>query len=235
LREHDRARELLGPYLLGELSAEEEAELRGHLEGCAACRAELVELRQAHESLKAAYVPPPPELKRRVMGRLSRPRRRRSVLLVAASLALVTLLGSAVFSGGTFLEILAPGEYAAASLEPTGLAPGAGGEARLRESGENVRVRLEVWGLPEQRSGEFYEVWFVRGEDRVSAGSFTVGPGGKAEVDASVPARLAREFPAIGITAETAPGDPRPSGDKVLGAELEGSQAGLPRIVAANT
>lgn len=230
MNEHDRAWELFGTHLLGEASLEEEAELRAHLEGCPECRAELEGLRLAHESMQAASITPPPELKRRVMGRLPRRRGRRAAVLAAAAL-LVATLSAGLLSAG----VIAPTEYATAPLEATALAPGAGGEARLRESGENVRVRLEVWGLPEQDPGEFYEVWFVRGEDRVSAGSFTVGPGGTAEVDASVPARLAREFPAIGITAETAPGDPRPSGKKVLGAELDGSQANLRPIVAAHT
>jgi hypothetical protein len=215
MREHDRARELLGLYALEELSPEEESELREHLNGCPACREEMEVLRKARSRLRGAFVAPPPELKQRVMDRLPRRAKRRSTFLVAAALLLVFISGGTFFAG-----LIAPAEYATSSLGPTALAPGAGGEARLRESGANVQVSLEVWGLPNQRSDEFYEVWFVRGEERVSAGSFTVGPEGRAKINASVPAELAKEYPAVGITAEEAPGDPRPSGEKVLGGEL---------------
>lgn len=231
MHEHDRAQELLVSYVLGELGPEEESKLRGHLEGCPECRAELEEFQQAHGRLKAAHVPPPAELKQRVMGRL--PGRRRSrgrfVPAVAAALALVALLG-----GLSLSTILAPREYAVASLGPTALAPEAGGEARLREAGANVQVRLEVWGLPQQRPDGYYELWFVKGDDRVSAGSFTVGPDGKATVEASVPAKLAEEYRGLGITSEKSPGDPRPSPSKVLGGELGEPRASV-RAVAANT
>jgi anti-sigma factor RsiW len=36
----DRFEELLGPYLLGELTVEEERELERHLEACSECRHE---------------------------------------------------------------------------------------------------------------------------------------------------------------------------------------------------
>lgn len=215
MREHDRARELLGLYALDELSSEEESELREHLEGCPACREEMEELRQARSRLRGAFVAPPPELKQRVMGRLPRRGKRRATVLVAAALLLVFLSGGAFFTA-----IIAPAEYATSSLGPTALAPGAGGEARLRESGANVQVSLEVWGLP-QRDAGYYELWFVRGDDRVSGGGFEVGPKGRAEVDLSVPAGVAEGYRQIGITAEEDPGDPRPSPTKVLGGELE--------------
>lgn len=47
----DRFEELLGPYLLGELSGEEEGELERHLQECPRCRDELERLRQTHTLL----------------------------------------------------------------------------------------------------------------------------------------------------------------------------------------
>ena len=44
----DRFKERFGPYLLGELTVEEELELERHLEECPECRHELDRARQAH-------------------------------------------------------------------------------------------------------------------------------------------------------------------------------------------
>ena len=67
----DRFEEFLGPYLLGELSVEEERELERHLEGCSGCRGELARARQTHDLLRelAAGGPPPPELRDHVLAR----------------------------------------------------------------------------------------------------------------------------------------------------------------------
>ena len=70
MSEEDRFGELLGPYLLGELSAAEERELERHLEGCPACRAELDLLQRTHTLLRStAAMTPSPELKARVLAR----------------------------------------------------------------------------------------------------------------------------------------------------------------------
>lgn len=63
-----RAKELLGPYLLGELSGEEERELEERLENSGECQRELAELREAHEFLRQPSYSPPPELKERVLS-----------------------------------------------------------------------------------------------------------------------------------------------------------------------
>lgn len=62
-----RARELLGPYLLGGLSGEEERELEERLENSRDFQRELAELREAHEFLREPAYSPPPELKERVL------------------------------------------------------------------------------------------------------------------------------------------------------------------------
>ena len=65
----DRFEELLGPYLLGELSVEEERELERHLEGCPRCRGELERIRQTHNLLRQlAANEPPAELEDRVLA-----------------------------------------------------------------------------------------------------------------------------------------------------------------------
>jgi hypothetical protein len=216
--EHRRARELMGPYLQGGLDAQEEDWLRGHLEGCAGCAAELEEVRQAHDLLAGASVPPPPELKGRVLSRLPKRRRKRrrwQVAMAAAALFLIFLVGAVLPA-----VLTPPGEEAAASLAPTDLASGAGGEVRLREDGANAQVRMRVWGLPPRGADGYYELWFVKGEDRVSGGTFSVDSSGRADVDLSVPASVPEEYRGIGVTAEETSGDPGPSPEKVLGGEL---------------
>ncbi len=65
----DRFEELHGPYLLGELSAEEERELERHLEGCSPCQSRLESARRAHALLRDAARAPSPESKARVLKR----------------------------------------------------------------------------------------------------------------------------------------------------------------------
>ena len=65
----DRFEELHGPYLLGELSAEEERELKRHLEGCSPCRGRLESARRVHALLRAAALAPSPESKALVLKR----------------------------------------------------------------------------------------------------------------------------------------------------------------------
>ncbi len=116
----------------------------------------------------------------------------------------------------------APPGRIAASLSPTELAPRADGEVRLEGVGPNLRVSLDVSGLPLLEPGEYYELWFVNGEDRISGGGFTVDHRGRATVDMNAPSAAA-DYPSIGITSEESPGDPRPSPTKVLGGELRES------------
>lgn len=69
----DRPGALLGPFLLGELTADEELELERHLEGCPGCRSELNLLRQTHDLLRwLAENELPPDLKARTLERAKR-------------------------------------------------------------------------------------------------------------------------------------------------------------------
>jgi len=105
-------------------------------------------------------------------------------------------------------------------LASTVLAPDGAGEIRLREAGDNVEVELEVRGLPEPREDEYYELWFVDDDGRMSGGTFRVGPEGWASVNLTAPA-VAQIYPAVGTTREPDDGDPRSSGEKGLGGELQ--------------
>ncbi len=219
MSEHPEVRDLLGPYVMGALGPEEEREVEEHLEGCASCREEARDLRLAHEGLvdlANTTEMPPPELKGRVIPRMPR---RGSLVAAAAVLGVLAVLGALLYSSGLFGR----DQVASATLEPTELAPGAGGELRVREDDPNARAELEVWGLPRPGPNEYYELWFREEGGRVSAGTFTVGAQGRETLYMSVPEE-ASDYQQVGITLEKFPEEPRMSSAKaVLRGELDES------------
>ena len=224
MSEHSRIRDLLGPYVLGALEPEEEREVEEHLSRCARCREEAQDLRLAHErltDLAGVTQTPPTELKERVMYGVPRRERRRAPLAIVAVAAALCVL--AVLVGLYSSTILGREALASANLEPTDLAPRAGGELRLQDDDPNARAELEVWGLPRPGKDEYYELWFGTEEGRMSAGTFTVDADGQDTIYMSVPEE-ASEYQRVGITLETFPREPRISSAKVvLGGELRGS------------
>jgi hypothetical protein len=220
MSDHPETRNLLGPYVMGALEPREEREVEEHLEGCAGCREEAQELRLAHERLaELAYTTeaPPPDLKDRVAAGIPRRESRRRVpswlAAVAAALCVIAVLG-AIFTP----DLFGGGSVAAATLSPTDQAPDAGGEISIQGAGKNMEVRLEAWGLPACKHEHYYELWLVEGEERVSAGSFTVGPSGRADVSMNAP-NFAGSYPGVGITYEKDK-NPDASDMKVLSGEL---------------
>ncbi|MCA3749034.1 MAG: anti-sigma factor [Rubrobacter sp.] len=208
---HARTGERLGPYLLGHLDPEERAEVEAHLRECPVCREELEGLRAAHRALRAAAaLRPPSGVRERLPGG-----RGRGLLLrpaLAAALLVVLVAGGVLYAA---LHRPDTAEAMTATLSPTRLAPEARGELRMEEAGSNMRVRLEVSGLPPLGRGEYYEVWFVRDGQRISCGGFTVDEAGRASVVMNAP-KAAYGYRRVGITREHSPGDPRPSRERVL-------------------
>lgn len=97
----------------------------------------------------------------------------------------------------------------------------AGGQATIRTGPTGQEVQLAVHGLPASAPGWYYECWFVGPGDseqrpnRVSAGTFTVGANGQANVrlvSAADPAK----FPKLGVTLEPDDGNPGRTGPKYL-------------------
>jgi hypothetical protein len=220
----DRFSGLLGPYVLRDLTANEKNELENHLEGCPACRNELENIRRTHEILrKEAATVPPPELKDRVLaqatGEISERSRSRWRLLVPATAALLVV---AVFGVGLLLAFL-DDSSAGLPLTATALAPEASGVVRGEPAGENIRIELEVRGLPELGEDEYYEMWYYteneEGGGRISCGAFRTGPEGQTTVIFTTPLN-AREYPEIEVTREPDNGEPASSGEAVLEGEL---------------
>jgi anti-sigma-K factor RskA len=220
MSEHPHTMDLLGPYVMGTLEPYEEREVEYHLERCADCREEAQELQLAHERLAdLAYSTgaPPEDLKARVVAGI--PRREASrrvptwVAAVAAAFCVLAVLAVIITP-----DLFGGRAMASANLGPTGRAPGAGGEVSIRGTGENMEMRLEAWGLPPCKSEQYYELWLVEGDERVSAGSFSVGQSGRVEVTLSAP-NFAASYPSVGVTAEYDK-DPTASDAKMLSGEL---------------
>lgn len=108
------------------------------------------------------------------------------VLAVVAVAALIAGVGSGLFSalqpqqpaGVVALEqlVAAPDAQRAATQVP------GGGEAALTWSAEQGRAVLVTAGLPAAPSGHTYELWFVRGEEKIPAGTFDPDERGVAAV-----------------------------------------------------
>jgi hypothetical protein len=221
----DRFRDLLGPYVLGELADGEARELQRHLEECSSCRDDLEEVRSAHGLLQSAVAGPPPELKEWVLARARSERRPppagrwRIWLPVAAALLVVAALGFGVLRTVT-------GPSAGLALAATGAAPQAGGELRGEKIGDNLKVELDAWGLPDPGKGGYYEMWYARkGGGRISCGTFTAAPDGTANVSMSAPVS-AVAYSEIEITQEPDDGNPGSSGKVVLEGSLSDLESG---------
>ena len=220
----DSFEHLLGPYVLGELTDAEQRELERHLEECPSCRDDLDDVRRAHAVLRAEADGPPPELKEWVLARArNEPRQRatggrtaggRRLWLPAVAAALVI----AVLGLGLLRTASDPSDGLA--LTATDAAPQAGGELRGERVGDNLRIELEAWGLPEAGRGEYYEMWYAKeGGGRISCGTFSAQPDGRTTVDMSAPAG-AVAYPEVEITLEPDDGDPGSSGQVVLKGSL---------------
>jgi hypothetical protein len=219
----DRFGDLLGPYVLGELTPEEERELERHLEACSSCWDELRAVWGIHNALReAAASEPPPELRARTLARAKGESSSTALsglrwtvwVPMAAALLVATVLGFGLLRS----IIYDPSD--GVPLTATALAPEAGGEVRGEVVGENLQVELEVWGMPELRENEYYEMWYYAEDgSRISCGTFRTGPGGRTTVNLSAPAS-ARSYPEIEVTRELDDGNPAANGDEVLGGSL---------------
>ena len=90
-------------------------------------------------------------------------------------------------------------------------------------AGENIRIELEVRGLPELGEDEYYEMWYYAEEEhgggRISCGAFRTAPEGQTIVNFTTPLN-ARDYPEIEVTREPDDGDPASSGEAVLEGDL---------------
>jgi len=235
----DDVRILLGSYALDGLEPGETAQVERHLQSCAACRHALAELAPLPALLDlvdpdaSPGAVPSPALEDAVLAgfatqraerRLRRGRRRpgsgrgaprwRLALPsgVAGALAAVVILA--------LTGVLSPspdGGQDVTLVSPTGSGD-ARATARLTGTSAGTRVELDA-ELPALARGQVYELWFVRGTERVSAGTFTVDARGRADVRLTSAARGDR-YERLGITREPDAADPARNGPSVAVGEL---------------
>ena len=170
----------LGAAAVEGIDPPDDIALRAHLDGCAACRAELRELTQVaralsslpFSALEAAPAEPSGELAERVLERLARERnavrsrRVRRVLisaaasasLAAAVIAAVLVVGGGNGPAGTRVVLPAVGrEHASAT-------------ATLRAAPAGTEVEMKVTGL---HRGDYYWLWVTdENGKRLPAGTF---------------------------------------------------------------
>lgn len=161
----------------------------------------------------AAEVEAPASLRARIdaqRGARATVRPRRGVVLgvagAAATAAAAIAIGLAVFGPSTSAQRFE------ATLAPTGLVPGAQGQATLTKTSSGWRIELDAAGLPRLDRGRFYEAWLRNATGRlVPIGTFNEGR--KVTLWAGVtPLR----FTTLTVTREEADGNQASSGEKVL-------------------
>jgi anti-sigma-K factor RskA len=134
--------------------------------------------------------------------RFDRSKYRRIILPSAAAATVVAMVALGVFFG--FMREEPP--VATIQLVPTpqeaaGL-DGYWGVAEIRpQPSGNQQVELKLNNFEEPKPNSYYELWFVSGEKRISAGSFTSVGQGETRVLLNAPPE-ARDYPTLLITEE---------------------------------
>ena len=175
----------LGPYVLGLLAADDAEAFEDHLAACAECRDEVGRLSALPGLLEQAAPATMASagLEARTLAAVERAARARRARLgarffaVAAALALVVgatvLLGRGSSPSFTVRLVAADGG-------------GARGTARVFAVGGGRVVDLDVRGLARTGPETYYECWYVEtpglAPTHVTAGTFVVGPNGRAHV-----------------------------------------------------
>ncbi|WP_148570729.1 anti-sigma factor [Nocardioides caldifontis] len=222
---------LSGAYALDALSPEEAAEFRSHLEGCAACRDEVRELRRAAALMGAAEAePPPPELKARVLAAADRtpqqpprldlrprergaqPRRWRT--WVAAAAAAVVVAGGAAVT----VDALRDDEPVPTAVEQVFEAEDArtatvetanGGRLTVGVSPSRNEMAVDTSGLPDPGEGRVYQIWAVHGTEMVSAAVLD-------DVEAGAAMGMPEEDTEVALTVEPAGGSEQPTSAPIV-------------------
>jgi hypothetical protein len=153
-------------------------------------------------------------------SRLNRFKNLRIILPSVAAAAVVAMVTLGVFFGFMREELpvatiqLVPTPDEAAGLK------GYWGVAEIRpQPSGNQQVELKLNNFEEPKPNSYYELWFVSGERRISAGSFTSVGQGETKVLLNVPPE-ARNYHTLLITEEHMDNDTAPSQEVALKGEM---------------
>lgn len=214
---------LVGPYVLDALPPGEREEFEAHLAQCPECQAEAAELRETAAHLaRSAALPPPPDLRQRVLAEAARTRqvpprgrlaatatRRRWVagLVAAAAVLVVVALGTVTVQAQRRADraeqltaiVADPGAHSV-DLD------GEEGTLRLVVSPDHGASVLVARGLPAPPEGKVYALWYQRDGHMVPAGLFHPDDDGavRTRVD-GIPTDV------VGVTVEPDGGSDEPT------------------------
>lgn len=206
---HRRLRELLGAFSLGDLPEAEASGLRAHLDGCAACRAELAEIAPLAKDLRgvnpdalSSLPTPPADLGDRIRGQVvaerelvearERRTRRRTVVRrrtrrAVAAAATVALAAGALGAGTVLGRSTAPEIQAlpapSASLVPSFEKVVLRASAGLRA--DTAELVPHTWGVEARfegsgfAAGRVYRAAFRARDGRMVPAGEFLGTGGK--------------------------------------------------------
>ena len=229
---------LTGAYAMDALDELERARFEQHLATCEDCRAEVAELRETAALLsETVAVPPPASLRDSVLAGISQVRplapevpaasathhaahpaaRRRGWVpfLVAAALALIVGVGALVtqpWAPSDDVERLTAAEQVlqAPDAQEVYVDLGEAGRATLTRSKSQDRAVITTEDMVSAPSGKDYELWFIEGDEFVSAGLMPDEPDQTVVLDGSAGAAAA-----VGITVEPEGGSKQPTSDPI--------------------
>jgi len=228
---------LTGAYAMDALDDLERARFEQHLASCEDCRAEVAELRETAALLaETVAVTPPASLRDSVLAGISQVRplapevstsptphaghpaaRGRGWIpfLVAAALALIVGIGAAVtqpWAGSDDVDRLTAAEQVlqAPDAEQVSVDLGEAGRATLTRSKSHDRAVITTEDMVSAPTGKDYELWFIDGDEIVSAGLMPDAPDQTVVLDGS-----AGGAAAVGITVEPDGGSDQPTTDPI--------------------
>jgi hypothetical protein len=134
----------------------------------------------------------------------------------AATSAVAGAAAAALVFVGITLARHGPPPKLRVALMPTALAPGSGGQAKLRETSSGWEIKLDTHNLVRLDHGRYYEAWFEGPKGIVSVGTFHTGA--KITLWSGVEAD---EYETLTVTVEQEDGNPASSLQRVLTASLK--------------
>lgn len=226
--------EILSDYVLDALSDEEICQVAAHLESCATCQAEYLQLLRVLEELPLALQQsePPSRVKVSLMKAIHGHKLasdqsashsfweqlrgilgKRLFVIGTAVMLLLMIANVWLWSQNRRLGQLASQPWQVVTLLSNETASGAMGELILDSRGESGTLLVD--NLDALDSDYQYQVWLIRNGERVSAGVFSVNQQGYASmlIQASDPLT---SYDSIGISVEPFGGSSGPTGARVL-------------------
>ncbi len=234
--------ELLPAYALGSLDEDERLLVAEHLSACPVCATELLTYQALADqlALAAPNVTPSPDLKHRLMVRISaspatlsnpsrpswwrqRPNFAQPPVLAWGMFSFLLILVLAVSNLLLWQRVnqleatLRAGGMRAIPLTSTGLVPSAVGFVIIGGDGQNGAFVVDA--LPTLDASQQYQLWLIQNGQSTSGAVFSVDENGYGGGRITAPKNLF-EYSSCDVSIEPAGGSSWPTGDKVLAGSL---------------